>query len=271
MQLCFSCCFFLNNMVNIHHIFAHIIRSGQELNMNRAFFRVLGVVILVGFTVPVQELCLAAATVGPRQLETRLNPGEPVRDHGSAVQSNQGAYHYLEIEVSHSAHTMKLRGVRPSSDGDILYQCRVGLGSPVFPTPVGVYFVTHIYDENPWWIPPPNRAWAAGHSPSRRVYGGTMAPLLKKRMVPSKKKETDHEDFIEGRVSLEDYGYRFHGTDAPRSIGHNQSHGCVRMLPKDAGAVATLIKEHVGISERKESENGTFVVLRSPVRLNLVR
>ncbi|MEI8181232.1 MAG: L,D-transpeptidase [Desulfomonile sp.] len=178
---------------------------------------------------------------------------------------------YLEIEVSHSGHTFKLCAGLPQGGKQTLYECRVGLGGPGFPTPVGTYYVTHIYDDDPWWIPPKDRAWAAGNKPSRRVYGGTMAPLLKKRDVKSKKDPMDTEDKVSGQVKMEDYGYRFHGTNAPRSIGHNQSHGCVRMLPQDAKKVATLIKEQIGTADRKGSENGSFVVLKSPVRLNLVK
>ena len=98
-----------------------------------------------------------------------------------------------------------------------------------------------------------------------------MAPLLKKRFVTLKKQQEDAEDMIAGPVKLDDSGYRFHGTNAPRSIGRNESHGCVRMLPKDANQVAALMKEHVGTSQSSRSVNGKFVVLRSPVRLNLVR
>lgn len=179
-------------------------------------------------------------------------------------------YRFLEIEVSHSMHTFKLWGHLPQGTKDSLYECRIGLGSPEFPTPVGTYFVTHIYDDNPWWIPPKDRSWAAGDSPSKTVYGGTMAPLLKKRPL-SRKKLTDSEDMIEGYMKLDDYGYRFHGTNAPRSIGRNQSHGCVRMLSADAAKVAGLIKDYVGAADRRESENGTFVILNAPVRLNLVK
>jgi len=179
----------------------------------------------------------------------------------------------MEIEVSHSQHTFKLVEHHPNGTKEILHECRVGLGGPGFPTPVGVYYVTHIYDDNPWWIPPRDRAWAAGDSPSKRVYGGTMAPLLKKRPVRVKKQAQtpDLEDMIAGQVQLDDYGYRFHGTNQPRSIGHNQSHGCVRMLPDDAAKVAALIKEHVGEEREGQSENGSFKVLKAPVRLNLVK
>lgn len=185
----------------------------------------------------------------------------------------EGGYANLRIEVSHSAHHLKLLGNSYFGTHDVLYECRVGLGAPEFPTPVGLYFVTHIYDDDPWWIPPKNRAWAMGQSPSRRVYGGTMAPLLKKRFDRSSRRRSKSvsEDFVAGRVRLDDYGYRFHGTNSPRSIGYNQSHGCVRMYPKDARHLANLIKGYVGTVARKEDQNGSFVVLRAPVRLNLVK
>jgi len=192
---------------------------------------------------------------------------------GNLPTSSRDNIRYLEIEVSHSQHHLKLYASSTAGKREVLHECGVGLGSSEFPTPVGVYFVTHIYDEEPWWIPPPNRAWAAGQSPSKKVYGGTMAPLLKKRPVKTKAKKQapEPDDKIAEQVKLDDYGYRFHGTDAPRSIGRNQSHGCVRMKPDDARQVASLIKEQVGIAEERNSQNGKYVILKSPVRLNLVK
>jgi L,D-transpeptidase catalytic domain len=213
--------------------------------------------------------------VDPHRMATLLRPSEPHKSVGNFPTGPEGGdVNYIEIEVSHSAHIFRLYASSLFGKKEKLYECKVGLGNPnEFPTPVGVYFVTHIYDDDPWWIPPTNRDWAAGQSPSRKVYGGTMAPLLKKRPLRTKtKKHTpDSEDKISGPVQLNDDGYRFHGTNAPRSIGRNQSHGCVRMLPDDARQVANLIKEHVGVAERKESENGTYVILNAPVRLNLVK
>jgi L,D-transpeptidase catalytic domain len=87
-----------------------------------------------------------------------------------------------------------------------------------------------------------------------------------------RKKRPDLEDKIAGQVRLDDYGYRFHGTNAPRSIGQNQSHGCVRMRPDDARKVAGLIREYVGQPEhRADDENGSYFILNAPVRLNLVK
>lgn len=213
--------------------------------------------------------------VDRNRMETLLRPSESHKAVGNFPTGPEGGdVGYIEIEVSHSAHYFKLNASSLFGKKEVLYECRVGLGNPhEFPTPVGVYFVTHIYDDDPWWIPPTNRDWAAGQSPSKKVYGGTMAPLLKKRPVKmkAKKQAPDPEDKIAEQVQLNDDGYRFHGTNAPRSIGQNQSHGCVRMLPDDARKVANLIKEHVGVAERRESENGTYVVLKSPIRLNLVK
>jgi lipoprotein-anchoring transpeptidase ErfK/SrfK len=191
----------------------------------------------------------------------------------SVVESGNSSFDFLEIEVSHSEHTLKLIGHTPSGTREIMYQCRVGLGATSFPTPVGVYFVTHIYDDDPWWIPPKDRAWAAGQSPSRKVYGGIMAPLLKKNPVRVAKKQSagENDDWFAGPVKLDDHGYRFHGTNQPRSIGRNESHGCVRMLPDDVKKIAAILKGSVGTVDRRESENGTFVLLKSPVRLNLVK
>jgi L,D-transpeptidase catalytic domain len=205
------------------------------------------------------------------QLPVLLAPAKTLKSVGAFPAGPEGRYTNLEIEVSHSRHTFKLTGRSAFGKKRVLYHCRIGLGSGSFPTPKGAYFVTHIYDDNPWWIPPQNRAWAWGQSPSRTVYGGTMAPLLKKRSVRSRSKKTaDSEDRVSGKVKLEDYGYRFHGTNAPHSIGRNQSHGCVRMLPKDARAVARLIIGHVGTDARRESENGEFAVLKGMVRLSIV-
>lgn len=207
--------------------------------------------------------------VDRRQMNSLLNPSD-MTSVGNLASEPETKFKFVGIEVSHSEHTFKLFGVSQPGKPEILYQCKIGLGSPEFPTPVGTYFVTHIYDDNPWWIPPKDRAWAAGDSPSKTVYGGTMAPLLKKRPA-TRKKINDPEDLIEDLVKFDDYGYRFHGTNAPGSIGYNQSHGCVRMLSKDAKQVASIIKDVVGTADRRESENGTYVILNAPVRLNLVK
>jgi hypothetical protein len=214
--------------------------------------------------------------VDPERMKTLLKPSGPRESVGNLPTSSRGMVNHLEIEVSHSAHVFRLCASTSLGKKKLLYECRVGLGNPhEFPTPVGVYFVTRIYDDDPWWIPPANQEWAAGQKPNRKVYGGTMAPLLKKRpLKTTNQKPTptpDSDDNIAGQIQLNDDGYSFHGTNEPNSIGRNQSHGDIVMLPNDARKVANLIKEWVGVAGRKESENGTYAVLNAPVRLNLVK
>lgn len=220
-----------------------------------------------------ENLAAKPSLLNRERLPFLIEGSESMKSVGRFPTGPEGGYSHLRIEVSHSGHHLKVIGNSYYGSQDVLYECQVGLGAPSFPTPVGLYFVTHIYDDDPWWIPPKNRAWAWGQSPSRRVYGGTMAPLLKKRFQRSSRRSSKSlsEDFVAGKVRLDDYGYRFHGTNSPRSIGRNESHGCVRMRPKDARKVASIIKGYVGTTARKEDQNGSFVVLRAPVRLNLIR
>jgi lipoprotein-anchoring transpeptidase ErfK/SrfK len=43
-------------------------------------------------------------------------------------------------------------------------------------------------------------------------------------------------------IGLSQKGYGIHGTNAPKSIGHNVSHGCIRMLNRDVEQLFELVK-----------------------------
>jgi lipoprotein-anchoring transpeptidase ErfK/SrfK len=43
-------------------------------------------------------------------------------------------------------------------------------------------------------------------------------------------------------IGLSEKGYGIHGTNSPRSIGHNVSHGCIRMLNRDVEQLFELVK-----------------------------
>jgi len=43
-------------------------------------------------------------------------------------------------------------------------------------------------------------------------------------------------------IGLSEKGYGIHGTNAPRSIGRNVSHGCIRMLNRDVEQLFDLVK-----------------------------
>jgi len=70
-----------------------------------------------------------------------------------------------------------------------------------------------VKEKNPWWYPPTQDAWAKGLQP---VPPGPGNPLGTRWM------------------GLSAPGVGIHGTDEPWSIGHSESHGCIRMQVPDA-------------------------------------
>jgi lipoprotein-anchoring transpeptidase ErfK/SrfK len=43
-------------------------------------------------------------------------------------------------------------------------------------------------------------------------------------------------------IGLSEKGYGIHGTNAPKSIGHNVSHGCIRLLNRDIEQLFEMVK-----------------------------
>jgi lipoprotein-anchoring transpeptidase ErfK/SrfK len=83
----------------------------------------------------------------------------------------------------------------------------VATGMAQYPTPLGKFQII-VKWVNPWWYPPTQDAWAAGLKP---VPPGPGNPLGTRWM------------------GLSAPGVGIHGTDEPWSIGHSESHGCIRM------------------------------------------
>jgi len=83
----------------------------------------------------------------------------------------------------------------------------VATGMPQYPTPLGRFEIV-VKWVNPWWYPPTQDAWAKGLKP---VPPGPGNPLGTRWM------------------GLSAPGVGIHGTDEPWSIGHSESHGCIRM------------------------------------------
>jgi lipoprotein-anchoring transpeptidase ErfK/SrfK len=88
----------------------------------------------------------------------------------------------------------------------------VATGQAIYPSPLG-HFEIVVKEKNPWWYPPTQDAWAKGLKP---VPPGPGNPLGTRWM------------------GLSAPGVGIHGTDEPWSIGHSESHGCIRMQVPDA-------------------------------------
>jgi lipoprotein-anchoring transpeptidase ErfK/SrfK len=88
----------------------------------------------------------------------------------------------------------------------------VATGQAIYPTPLGNFQII-VKEKNPWWYPPTQDAWAKGLKP---VPPGPGNPLGTRWM------------------GLNSPGVGIHGTSEPWSIGHSESHGCIRMQIPDA-------------------------------------
>ncbi|HTY21610.1 MAG TPA: L,D-transpeptidase [Desulfomonilaceae bacterium] len=201
-----------------------------------------------------------------------LDTGDAAASAGRLVADPTGLFSGFDILVDRSKYTLSLYGIRNGEERKPLFTCRVGLGSPDYPTPRGSYYAVRIYDDKPLWIPPPSD-WAYGQSPSHSVYGGHMIPLFRK--VSAEKGDRNEEipselDSVASRAKIVDSGgYRIHGTDSPWSIGSGQSHGCVRMRNESAKGLADALKMYVGTTTRERDPNGTYINLARPVRVIL--
>ena len=96
----------------------------------------------------------------------------------------------------------------------------VATGQAIYPTPLG-HFQIVVKWVNPWWYPPTQDAWAQGLKP---VPPGPGNPLGTRWM------------------GLSAPGVGIHGTDEPWSIGHSESHGCIRMQVSSAEWLFTRVR-----------------------------
>ena len=125
----------------------------------------------------------------------------------------------VRLEVSLSAREMRV--IR---DGEVVRTYGVAIGRPKHPTPKGTFRTGDIV-WNPSWTPPPtdwakNERYQPPGSPANPMQGVKI-------------------------YFLAPY-YFIHGTNDPGSIGEAASHGCIRMTPEDATAVARLIERAGG-------------------------
>ena len=103
------------------------------------------------------------------------------------------------------------------SQGKLVSAYPVGLGKPSWPTPQGDFRIVNRQTNKPWLVPKSiqEEMRREGKTVLEEVPPGPDNPL--------------------GRhwLGLNLWGYGIHGTIAPASIYHFQSHGCIRLHPDD--------------------------------------
>ena len=108
----------------------------------------------------------------------------------------------------------------------------VGLGEPSWPTPAGAFHVAELR-KNPTWVVPRSiqeEMRRENQAVLTRVPPGPDNPLGKYW------------------IGLNMPGYGIHGTNAPSSVYHYQSHGCIRLHPENVEKLFPLVP--VGLPAR---------------------
>jgi hypothetical protein len=105
-------------------------------------------------------------------------------------------------------------------EGAITEEWVVATGQPEYPTPTGEYMI-ELKRYMPTWINPAPDGW--GKSMPKEIGPGPSNPLGTRAL------------------NWNAPGIRFHGTQATYSLGHNASHGCVRMAMADVEALYDMI------------------------------
>ena len=97
-------------------------------------------------------------------------------------------------------------------DNDAVTVFPVAVGKPTTPSPVGTFTIVSRV-ANPTY-----------YKPGKVIGPGPANPLGTRW------------------IGLSEKGYGIHGTDAPRSIGHAQSHGCIRLRNQDVEKLFELVR-----------------------------
>jgi lipoprotein-anchoring transpeptidase ErfK/SrfK len=125
----------------------------------------------------------------------------------------------IKLEVSLSA-----RELRVVEDGSTIVTYGVAVGRRGHRTPTGTFRTGDIVWD-PSWTPPPTD-WAAN-----KTYQPPGAAANPMQAV---------------KIYFQAPYYFIHGTNRPESIGEAASHGCIRMVPDDASALARRIERAGG-------------------------
>ena len=144
-----------------------------------------------------------------------------------AYQDETGVADDYRIEINVAARRLFL-----FENDNLIKEYPVAVGSPRYRTPIGPRFLKDI-TWNPWWFPPPYADWAKGAKPEPPGPGN---PLGRVKMS------------LGGDILL-------HGTNKEYTVGTPASHGCMRMMNKDALDLAWFIQtrfsEHAGLPDEE--------------------
>ena len=136
---------------------------------------------------------------------------------------------YIQVDLSD-------RRLKMFEADTLVWQYPISPGTAKYPTPRGTYTVRKMV-WNPRWVPPES-PWARKYTPKPPGHPANPMKVVK--------------------IFFKEPVYYIHGTAETGRLGHDASHGCIRMDPEHVAEVARYIMEHGG---QPRSENWFWRVL----------
>jgi lipoprotein-anchoring transpeptidase ErfK/SrfK len=157
-------------------------------------------------------------------LLARLNPGKSLTKYGVQIMVPNVTCGYFvladKVVVSKNNRTVSAF----AADGTLLAQYPATMGSEHDPLPIGDWKITEI-DHYPWFHYNPKLFWDAKPKDSQaKIAPGPKNPV----------------GVVWIGLSKEHYG--IHGTPDPSTIGHTESHGCIRLTNWDAEELSKMVQ-----------------------------
>lgn len=156
----------------------------------------------------------------------------------------------IHVDVTVSGKTLDVR----DAQNHALASFQISPGLAKHPTPKGRFTIRKIV-WNPAWVPP-NAKWAKGSQPA-----GPQDPKNPMKLVKIFFKEPD---------------LYIHGTGDERDLGDPASHGCIRMSPADAYALARTLMQNGGVPKNDawyqqmiDGGKTVTIVLKKPVAMTV--
>jgi lipoprotein-anchoring transpeptidase ErfK/SrfK len=159
------------------------------------------------------------------ELLKALNPGKDLGKAGEQILvpnvQRESIVKAARVEVSKSQRTVSAY----REDGKLLAQYPATMGSEHDPLPIGDWKID-VIQQNPWFNYDPSLFWNANPKDNKaRIAPGPNNPV----------------GVVWMGLSKEHYG--IHGTPGPGTIGHAESHGCIRLTNWDAEELSQMVEK----------------------------
>jgi lipoprotein-anchoring transpeptidase ErfK/SrfK len=176
----------------------------------------------LGYTSPEEELG-ERFHLSPELLKA-LNPDKNLGNAGEQILvpniQRQSIVPAARVEVSKSQRTVSAY----ADDGKLLAQYPATIGSEHDPLPMGDWKIA-VVQQNPWFNYNPDLFWDANpRDTEARIRPGPNNPV----------------GVVWMGLSKEHYG--IHGSPNPGTIGHTESHGCIRLTNWDAEELSQMVQ-----------------------------